>query len=306
MGDRKSDDGNFYKDVVDNLYDGVYFVDRDRVITYWNNGAERIAGYSASETVGRSCRDKLLNHVTANGKELCTHNCPLTAVMKDGKPREAEVFLHHKEGHRVPVIVRGTPLRDGEGNIIGAIETFSNNSKLLKARREVRKSRQAALADPLTGIGNRRFVEGRLRAAIAEFSVIKNPTGLIFFDIDNFRNFNNTYSHNAGDKVLRMVASTFRNAVRTSDTIGRWGGEEFIAILYDVRDSEKSLHAVGEKVRSLIERSRLDLSDQSLTVTVSVGATFLLPGDTPESFVERADKLMYASKEAGRNHVSFG
>ena len=306
MDQRKSEDKDFFKDVVDNLYDGVYFVDRDRVITYWNKGAERIAGYSADKTVGRSCRDKLLNHVTANGMELCTKNCPLTAVMKDGNPREAEVFLHHKEGHRVPVIVRGTPLRDTQGNIVGAIETFSNNSNLIKARREVRKSRQAALTDPLTGIGNRRYVAGRLGAAIAEFGVVKNPTGLVFFDIDNFRTFNNTYGHNTGDKVLCMVTSTLRNAVRTSDTIGRWGGEEFIAILYDVQDTEKSLHAVGEKIRSLIERSRLDLDDQSLSVTVSVGATFLQAGDTPESFLERADKLMYASKQAGRNRVSIG
>lgn len=306
MDQHKSDDGNFYKDIVDNLYDGVYFVDRDRVITYWNKGAERIAGYSASETVGRSCRDKLLNHVTANGMELCTKNCPLAAVMKDGNPREAEVFLHHKGGHRVPVLVRGIPIRNAAGNIVGAIETFSNNSNLIKARREVRKSRRAALTDALTGIGNRRFAEGRMRAALAEFSVVKNPTGLIFFDIDNFRTFNNTYGHNTGDAVLCMVASTLRNAVRTSDTIARWGGEEFVTILYEVQDSEKSLLAVGEKVRSLVERSRLDLADQSLCVTVSVGATFLQPGDTSESFLERADKLMYASKRAGRNRVSVG
>lgn len=306
MDQRKSEDRNLYKEIVDNLYDGVYFVDRDRVITYWNKGAERIAGYSTNDTVGRSCRDHLLNHVTANGMELCTKNCPLTAVMQDGKPREAEVFLHHKDGYRVPVVVRGTPLRDRDGNIIGAIETFSNNSNLIKARREVRKTRKVALTDPLTGVGNRRFLEGRLRATIAEFSVDKNPTGLVFFDIDNFRSFNNTYGHNTGDKVLRMVASTFRNALRTSDTIGRWGGEEFVAILNNISDNEKSLHAVAEKIRSLVERSRLDLDNQGLNITVSVGATFLQPDDTPESVIERADKLMYASKQAGRNRVSIG
>lgn len=306
MDQRKSDDRNFYKDIVDNLYDGVYFVDRDRVITYWNNGAERIAGYSAKDTVGHSCRDKLLNHITANGMELCTKKCPLTAVMKDGISREAEVFLHHKDGHRVPVVVRGTPLRDAEGNIVGAIETFSNNSNLIKARREVQKSRQVALTDPLTGIGNRRFAEGRLRAAIAEFDLLKRPTGLLLFDIDNFRQFNNNYGHNMGDQVLCMVASTFRNSVRTTDSIGRWGGEEFIAILNNIKENEKSLLAVAEKIRSLVENSRLDVGDLSLAVTVSVGATFLQPDDTPESIVERADKLMYTSKQAGRNQVSVG
>ena len=111
------DKNDFYKEIIDNLYDGVYFVDRDRVITYWNKGAERITGYSAKQAVGRACRDNLLNHVTANGVELCKNNCPMAAVMEDGNPREAEVYLHHKDGHRVPIIVRATVLRDDAGKV---------------------------------------------------------------------------------------------------------------------------------------------------------------------------------------------
>src|SRR5215510_10153028 len=121
---------DFYKNIIDNLYDGVYFVDRDRVINYWNKGAERITGYSAEQTIGRACRDNLLNHVTANGVQLCQDHCPLAAVMQDGKEREAEVFLHHANGHRVPIVVRATAMRDSEGNIIGAVESFSNNSSV--------------------------------------------------------------------------------------------------------------------------------------------------------------------------------
>ncbi len=113
---------DFYKNIIDNLYDGVYFVDRDRMITYWNKGAERISGYSAGQVIGRRCRDNLLNHVTANGVELCHDHCPLAAVMEDGRPREAEVYLHHADGHRVPVMVRATALRDEGGNIVGAVE----------------------------------------------------------------------------------------------------------------------------------------------------------------------------------------
>src|SRR5512138_75759 len=155
-----SDEKNFYKDIIDNLYDGVYFVDRDRTITYWNKGAERITGYPAGQTIGHSCRDNLLNHVTANGVPLCLEHCPLAAVMQDGREREAEVYLHHADGHRVPVIIRGTALRDEAGNIIGAVESFSNNSNLIGTRRKLRDLRYAAMTDPLTGIGNRRLLEG--------------------------------------------------------------------------------------------------------------------------------------------------
>src|SRR5512138_2173073 len=132
------DEKNFYKNVIDNLYDGVYFVDRDRRITYWNKGAERITGYTAEHSIGRRCRDNLLNHVTANGIPLCQEHCPLAAVMEDGQEREAEVFLHHADGYRVPVLVRGAPLRDESGNIIGAVESFSNNASLMDTRRKLR------------------------------------------------------------------------------------------------------------------------------------------------------------------------
>jgi diguanylate cyclase (GGDEF)-like protein/PAS domain S-box-containing protein len=299
------DDKDFYKDIIDNLYDGIYFVDRDRVITYWNKGAERITGYSAAQTVGRACRENLLNHVTANGVQLCQHNCPLAAVMEDGNEREAEVFLHHADGHRVPVMIRATALWDGEGNVIGAIESFSNNASVIDARRKLRELRQVALTDALTGVGNRKHLEGRLSAVIAEYQNNASPAGILFMDVDHFKQVNDTHGHNTGDNVLRMVANTIRYALRATDTIGRWGGEEFIAILYDMQEKE-SLQAAAEKVRTLVEHSRLDVNGQGLTVTVSVGGTLLCSNDTPELLVQRADELMYHSKQAGRNFVTIG
>lgn len=299
------EENDFYKDIIDNLYDGIYFVDRDRVVTYWNKGAERITGYSAEQTVGRACRDNLLNHVTANGVQLCLHNCPLAAVMEDGNEREAEVFLHHADGHRVPIMVRASPMRDKDGNIIGAVETFSNNASVMDARRKLRELRRVALTDPLSGIGNRQYLVGRLSAMIAEYQQTSNPAGLLFMDVDHFKQVNDTYGHNTGDKVLRMIAKTIRYALRGTDTVGRWGGEEFIAILYDVQEPD-TLKVVAEKVRSLVECSHLDASGQELSVTLSVGGTLLTSDDTPESLVHRADELMYLSKKTGRNCVTIG
>ncbi len=299
------DEKDFYKKIIDNLYDGVYFVDRDRVITYWNKGAERITGYSADQTIGRSCRDNLLNHVTSNGVQLCLNNCPLAAVMQDGREREAEVFLHHANGHRMPVVIRATALRDSEGNITGAVESFSNSANLTNTTRELRKLRRIAMTDQVTGIGNRRHLEGRLSGVIAEYESNASVAGLLFVDIDHFKKFNDTYGHKVGDSVLRMVAKTMRHSLRATDTVGRWGGEEFIAILYDMPD-ESALRTAAEKVLALVQYSQLDVDGQTLAVTVSVGGTLLLSDDTPESFVARADALMYQSKQAGRNRVTIG
>ncbi len=299
------DEKDFYKAIIDNLYDGIYFVDRERVITYWNKGAERITGYSADQTVGRSCRDNLLNHVTANGIQLCLNNCPLAAVMQDGREREAEVFLHHKDGHRMPVVVRATAMRDSEGNIIGAIETFSSNVDVVNTRRKLQILHQAAMTDRLTGISNRRHLEGRLSAVIAEYQSSSAIAGLLFMDVDQFKQINDIYGHNVGDDILRMVAKTIRHAVRATDTVGRWGGEEFMAILYDVQD-QGDLLAAANKIRAMVEYSRLDIDGQGLTVTVSVGGTLLSPDDSHDSLVARADALMYKSKQAGRNRVTIG
>jgi diguanylate cyclase (GGDEF)-like protein/PAS domain S-box-containing protein len=296
---------DFYKNIIDNLYDGVYFVDRDRMITYWNKGAERISGYSAGQVIGRHCRDNLLNHVTANGVELCHDHCPLAGVMEDGRPREAEVYLHHADGHRVPVMVRATALRDEDGNIVGAVESFSNNSTVINTRRRLSELDRIARTDSLTRIGNRQHIDGRVRAVITEFENSQNMAGLLFMDLDHFKTINDTHGHDAGDLALCMVANTLRLALRATDTIGRWGGEEFVAILYDISD-EMTLYTTAEKVRTLIESSRLDIEGHSLTVTASIGATLLYSNDTADSLIRRADGLMYRSKRTGGNRVTVG
>jgi hypothetical protein len=91
---------------------------------------------SAAAVIGRRCRDNLLNHISADGQQLCDGACPLAATMQDGQPREAEVFMHHSNGYRLPVLVRAAPLRDQHGNVIGAVESFNDNSHLENPRNE--------------------------------------------------------------------------------------------------------------------------------------------------------------------------
>jgi PAS domain S-box-containing protein len=107
-------------------YDGVYFVDRERRITYWNKAAEELTGYSSTEAVGRQCFDNFLVHVNDQGCPLCLSGCPLVGTISDGKRREAKIYLQHKLGHRVPVSVRVAPVVDSAGHIAGAGTVFCN------------------------------------------------------------------------------------------------------------------------------------------------------------------------------------
>ena len=298
------DDQPRYKDIVDNLYDGVYFVDRDRLITYWNRGAERLTGYGADAVIGRSCRDNILNHVTVDGELLCTGNCPLVACMEDGDVREADVFLHHADGHRLPVLVRCAPLRDDSGTIVGAVETFSRDLGAATARQELRELRRSVQTDPLTGIGNRAFLDGRLRALVSEYEQRPGEAAVAMIDVDRFKRVNDEYGHEVGDRVLRMVAATLSHSLRTTDAVGRWGGEEFALILYDLGSAE-DLRATCEKVRSIVSWSRLDCDGFAVSVTVSIGATLLRTADTPQSIMRRADELLYRSKHEGRDRVTL-
>jgi diguanylate cyclase (GGDEF)-like protein/PAS domain S-box-containing protein len=296
---------NFYKDLLDNLYDGVYFLDGERKITYWNKGAERLTGYTQDEVIDCYCRSNLLMHVDENGVMLCETNlCPAVKTLSDGQYREEDVFLHHKNGHRVPVSVRVAPILSPDGLVVGAVEIFSDNTSKVRTRQTLEELRRIALLDPLTEVGNRRYAELNLKFRLAERERYGWPFGILFIDIDHFKEINDRYGHDVGDDVLRMTARTLQNSLRAFDVVCRWGGEEFLAIIINV--DEDRLRVVGEKLRNMVEQSSLTSDSDIVKVTISVGATVAKEGDSAEELVKRADRLMYGSKTSGRNLVTSG
>jgi diguanylate cyclase (GGDEF)-like protein/PAS domain S-box-containing protein len=294
---------NFYKNILDNLLEGVYFVDRTRTILYWNKGAERISGFTAEEVIGKRCSDNILNHVNSEGVVLCLALCPLAHTINDGRPRQADIFLHHKQGHRVPVIVNTIPLYDENNKIVGAIESFTDNSALSTTIERVQLLSEIAFKDELTGVGNRRYLEMKLRSGLIEVKEYQARIGVLFYDIDHFKSINDTYGHDVGDQILRMVANTLDHNVRSVDVVGRWGGDEFIVLLQNV-DEEKAT-AAGEKLLNLIGQSFLGIEEANLSAAVSGGGTLMRKEDVPREIFNRVDRLLYQSKRQGRNRFIF-
>lgn len=193
--------------LLESLYDGVYFVDAERRITYWNRGAERLTGYSSKEAVGRSCFDNFLMHVDEAGCALCIKGCPLRRAIADGECPEVEMFLRHKQGHRVPVSIRAAPIEAQDGSFIGVVEVFSDISAMKKLQRKAGELESLAYKDELTGLMNRRFTELKVHQAIQEVHDFSRASGLILIDADHFKFVNDRYGHHVGDLVLRNLCA---------------------------------------------------------------------------------------------------
>ena len=288
-----------FQNLISNLFEGVYVVDQNRKIIFWNTGSERITGYKSEEVVNQHCYQNILQHVDLEGNKLCLQGCPLHATLEDGKIREANVFLHHKSGHRVPITVKTMPLRDESDKIVAAIEVFTDNRYRENVLEENRELRELLTLDALTNLPNRRYIDFYLKNIQEENEEFGTPFGILFIDIDDFKNVNDTYGHNVGDDVLRLVSNTLKSNVRNEDLVGRWGGEEMIAILK--LSKKESLFKISEKLRMLVKASYMTLNEEKLSVTVSIGGTMYVKGEKVLETIDRSDKLMYESKQTGKN-----
>ncbi len=297
-----ADNEDFYRDLLDNLSDGVYFTDTDGRITYWNKGAERLTGFSNEEVLGLRCLDNILVHVDETGKSLCLHGCPLAMTMADRRPREQEAYLRTKDGHRLPVLMKVSPIVALNGEVKGAVEVFSSNSAKAHILERLAEMERNALLDTLTGLANRRYMEMQLRSRLEDFRRNKWLFGVLFVDVDHFKDVNDRFGHEVGDKTLRMVGQTLEKSSRYSDQVGRWGGEEFLAIISNV--TTQRLSDVAERFRVLVEHSGF-MQGGMVGVTVSIGASEVREDDSAESLVNRADQNLYLAKQSGRNRVCF-
>ncbi len=291
-----------YRNILENLHDGLYLTDMQRRITFWNKAAERITGYSAEEVVGKPCADNILCHVDAEGKELCQSCCPLAQTLEDANLLEDEVYLHHKRGHRVPVSVRVTALHGPQNEIIGGIELFSDISNREATELRIKELEAISQLDHLTRMANRAYLEKELRIRIEEMHRMLIPFGVLFIDIDHFKQVNDKYGHAVGDDILRLVADTLTTNARPFDMFGRWGGEEFVGLIRNIE--LKNLEFLANRMRALVGSAFTMHENRPLHVSVSIGATLMNLDDNLDSLLNRADALLYQSKKNGRNCVT--
>ena len=173
--------------------------------------------------------------------------------------------------------------------------------KRLKAESEVEEMTHVAITDPLTAIMNRRGITVSLLDAMAQAERYRTPLTVAMADIDHFKEINDTYGHEAGDRVLKNVAAILSDALRMPDKVGRYGGEEFLIMLPHTNLAQGS--KIVERIRASVSKKIFDQGAKKARLTISVGVTQFKPGEDLEQLMSHADKALYDAKKGGRNLV---
>jgi len=283
--------------VLDSLYDGLYTVTRLRKINYWNRSAETITGYRADEISNLHCYEGPLKHVDSEGTDLCEHGCPLTWAMTHRQKHEADVFLHHRDGHRVPVKVKVAPLYDETGEVIGAAESFADNTVQMLALERLAELEAAALLDPLTGLANKTYLESQSQRYLREMVRQPKHVGVMVIEIDDYEALCERLEVDARNRLVQVVAETIRSNCRPLDLFGYFDDGCFVGLVHDVTSNQ--LYTVGRKLAALIEKSNILLGDQLVQAKVAVGGTMLRPDDSFPAAVARCEKQLHTVRQEG-------
>jgi diguanylate cyclase (GGDEF)-like protein/PAS domain S-box-containing protein len=297
------DDPVVLRNVIESLQTGVYLVGKDGKILFWSDGAQRILGHRRQDILGRVERDDLFAQGEGNQTALADALGALAAVFRDGRPVTTDASLRHKDGHRIRVILRAVPVRNGEGAIIGAAESF--DEPLSSSAWERRRTKLAGYhcLDEVTGVPNHAITQAHLRENLAIFAEYRIPVSVLAIQIDQLEHFRTTYGPGALGAIFRAVAQTLDTNLRPTDFLGRYSELYFLAILPEC--GEADVGKVAERMKKMVTYAEVKWWGDDLSVTASFGGAASRTGDTVESLVERAEKSLADSIAAGGNRFEL-
>lgn len=280
-----------YRGIMESLTIGLCFVDMEKRIVLWSNGAEKITGHMRHEVIGHNCIGEALLHCDQLGCEFCSEECPLARAIKTAQPTEAVGFLHHKAGHEIPVRVRAVPVHNAHGSIVGAVETFEEQSSTDAEYREQRFLVPGAI-DNETQVASHAMMHAHLRETLATFSDVQVPFSVLCLRLEGLDHFRASFGAKAALALMRVVARTLEGALWKSDFVGRWANDEFLVILNGCRSEELPL--VRERLRRMVANDSIAWWGERRSLPVSIGQAAAQSGDTIESLMERVEKMLAA------------
>jgi diguanylate cyclase (GGDEF)-like protein/PAS domain S-box-containing protein len=277
-----------FRTVIKTTLDGFNICDKTGRILKVNNSYCSMIGYTGAELLNMSVTDI---EAVEQPEMIAAH---IDRIIKEGSDR-FETKLRCKDGRVLDVEVNTTYLAERGGRLYSFVRDITERRLM---ERELLRS---ATYDRLTGVLNRHTIEDRITAEIERFNRYGTSCSLIMLDIDDFKNINDTFGHLVGDDVLSSIAGVLGQNIRTLDSLGRWGGEEFMILLSGTGQQDAT--SVAEKLRKVIEQHVIG---EEVRVTASFGVTESREDDSLDTMMRRVDDLLYTSKGSGKNRVATG
>jgi len=287
-----------FRSVVDAAYDAIITIDQQHCITLFNRAAENLFGYSAEEMLGHPITELLPERYRSNHSQY-VHQFARSPVRSRQMDERNRVYGLHRDGSLLPVEIAISKI-----NVGGLIEFTAVIRDIADRVQLMDLLQKQAVTDELTGLPNRREFADTVENLLGSDSKLS----IFLLDIDYFKKINDSYGHDIGDEVLRVMAKVVMNADWRIGVFARWGGEEFVAALpgFDIEQAT----AVAEELRLTIEQQNFEHPwrlGKPIPFTVSIGVTERRPGENDVgAIVKRADLALYRAKDSGRNRVEVG
>ncbi len=271
----------------------------DNKVMFWNKSAERMFGWTRKEALGKSIMGLVY------GNEEATYRMVSEQVLQHGE-WNSEMTVYRKDRSPIAIEGRWTLVYD-EGGKPHSI--FSISTDITQRKTAEKEIHDLAFYDTLTKLPNRMLLLDRLKHALASTMRSRQHGALVLIDLDNFKNLNDTLGHEKGDLLLKKVSDRLCHNVRESDTVSRWGGDEFVIILSDVGENPEEAAANAEKAAAQILsaiNAPYDLDGREYHTTPSIGVTlFSIQPVSMDELLKQADLAMYEAKSSGRNTIRF-
>lgn len=289
-----------FRVILESIRDGVITIDAEGKVVYLNPAAEAMTGWSSAEARSKAAKEVMCLRA-ADGSDLAVS--PLKEVLErrgDGR-NKVELILESREGVRMHIEKSAAPILDENNKLLGIVLVFHDSGPV---RAIANKMSHLAQHDALTGLPNRRKLDSIGRSALASAKRNNHRLGVLYLDLDGFKQVNDVHGHSVGDQLLVAVTARMTKLIRSSDGLYRQGGDEFVVLMTHV---EAVNEAEGLAMR-LIEtcQTPVAVAGKEFTVTVSVGIS-LFPDDADnlEALIHYADEAMYSAKTAGRNGYAW-
>ncbi len=274
------------ENIIENISDGVYCVDLEKKIFYWNKGAEQITGYSSAEMLGKNCEKTDFRHMEHTIR--CDIICPIAETASNGKSQLEAVYIRCSDGTTIEVVVNTMPLMI-DGNLAGAVEIFTQKS-IVDLYGPADKLNINELKDKATGLPDKEYINYYIESKIQEKRRFDNPFIVTFLQINNLDEIISKNDKTIGDEILKALGEQIKKRSRQSDLIGRWDKKTIVGVFASAGKEDELM--LKRELYNQCMKLNVTYSNRNINMGISVGSTVGKTDDILPKIIRRVEKSL--------------